>query len=60
MRMKRKLRRMGVSALSRRFSNRKRNILRRRGSLGMDYNEIQKNNNSEETQQIISPHAGPQ
>ena len=61
MKMKRKLRRMGVSALSRMFSNGKRNILRRRkGWLGMDYNEIQQINKSEETQQIISPLAGPQ
>ena len=61
MKMKRKLRRMGVSALSRMLSNRNRNILRRRkGWVGMDYNEIQQNNKSEETQPIISPPAGPQ
>ena len=61
MKMKRKLRRMGVSALSRMLSNRNRNILRRRkGWVGMDYNEIQQNNKSEETQQIISSLAGPQ
>ena len=61
MKMKRKLRRMGVSALSRMLSNRNRNILRRRkGWVGMDYNEIQQNNKSEEPQQIISSLAGPQ
>ena len=47
MKMKRKLRRMGVSALSRMLSNRNRNILRRRkGWVGMDYNEIQQYNKS--------------
>ena len=61
MKMKRKLRRRGVSALSRMLSNRNRNILRRRkGWVGMDYNEIQQNNKSEETQQINSSLAGPQ
>ena len=63
MKRKRKLRHMGPSALSRRFLNRKRRLIRpRKGWRGRDYNEIQIQSNSktEETRQLISPSGGPQ